>query len=138
VKYTKAQAIERERALTELRKLCPVGSTVYTVLRSVSRSGMSRQIGVVLITEDGTDLHPNYLVSTVTGIPTNRAGDGLRVGGCGMDMGFHLVYELSSVLYPAGFRCIGKARRCPSNDHSNRETRRTHPDGGYALRHRWL
>ena len=39
--------------------------------------------------------------------------DGYKVGGCGMDMGFHLVYTLSSLLY--------KKDR-----------------GGYELRHEWL
>jgi hypothetical protein len=37
-----------------------------------------------------------------------------------MDMGFHVVYNLSSALYRGGFGCIGdKPVRCPSNDHSN-------------------
>lgn len=65
---------------------------------------------------------------------------GLTVGGCGMDMGFHLVYNLSRVLFPSGFECIGKG--CPSNDHSNGdrnyEPHRHTGDGGYAIKHRWL
>jgi hypothetical protein len=48
-----------------------------------------------------------------------RMGDreGIIMGGCGMDMGFHLVYSLSSILYRNGYRCLGKG--CPSNDHAN-------------------
>jgi hypothetical protein len=41
--------------------------------------------------------------------------DGYKVGGCGMDMGFHLVYTLASVLFP--------------------EDRKT---GGYKLNHEWI
>jgi hypothetical protein len=46
---------------------------------------------------------------------------GITVGGGGMDMGFHLVYNLGRVLWPFGFKRAGK--RC---------------DGGYALRQEWL
>jgi hypothetical protein len=42
--------------------------------------------------------------------------DGYKVGGCGMDMGFHLVYTLSSLLF----------------DRENGK------DSGYKLRHEWL
>jgi hypothetical protein len=80
---------------------------------------------------------------------------GLGVGGCGMDMGFHLVYSLSRALFPTGFGCIGRVTNakgertawCNSNDHHNGDrdhTRHTtrrkhwHRDGGYALVHRWM
>lgn len=44
------------------------------------------------------------------------------MNGCGMDMGFHLVYSLSRVLFSpkqGGFECLGIGHYCPSNDHSN-------------------
>ena len=48
----------------------------------------------------------------------NRKAEAIRVGGCGMDMGFHVVYNLSRALYRDGrFVCMGED--CPSNDHSN-------------------
>lgn len=115
--YTKT---EKAEALAKLREWIKPGDTVYTILRNVSRSGMSREIGVVLLAngEDGRtiDLHPNYSVAVVLG---ERCGkrDGVIVGGAGMDMGFHLVYSLSSALFPNGYGCIGKG--CASNDHSN-------------------
>ncbi len=43
--------------------------------------------------------------------------EAIRVGGAGMDMGFHIVYSLSSALFRDGFGCIGE--RCRSNDHTN-------------------
>ena len=107
---------------------------------------MQREIGVVLMRENGVDLHPNYLVAQAIGAKLGKR-DGIIMGGCGMDMGFSLVYNLSSALFPDGFECIGKGddrgafSRCPSNDHTNGDrdySPHKHSDGGYALRHRWL
>lgn len=138
-------------ALAKLREWIKPGDTVYTVLDHVSASGMSRAIRVVLLDcADGrvTDLHPNWSVGKALGLRhwkrNGREQDALVVGGCGMDMGFHLVYSLGRVLYD-GFGCVG--RGCPSNDHSNGDRDYTphtigaphfHSDGGYALRQRWL
>lgn len=120
-----AKEAARADAQAKLREWLKPGDTVYTILRSVSRSGMSRTIGVVLLQPDnrgGTrplvDLHPNWLVSQAVGLRMSaKDRDGVVVGGCGMDMGFHLVYSLSASLFRDGFGCIGEG--CPSNDHSN-------------------
>lgn len=135
---TKAQKQERDEAIAKLREWIKPGDTVYTILRHVSRSGMQREIGVVLL-KDGTDLHPNYSVATAL---RERVGkrDGVIVGGCGMDMGFHLVYNLGRTLFPDGFECVGE-KHCHANDHSNGDRNykpHHHNDGGYALKHRWL
>ena len=133
----KVSKAEKEQALGSLRRWLKPGDTVYTILRHVSRSGMMREIGVVLLDKD-VDLHPNWAVSKVLGTPQGKS-DGLRIGGCGMDMGFHLVATLSRCLFPEGFECIGKG--CPSNDHSNGDrdyTPHHHNSGDYALRQRWL
>lgn len=112
---TKAQKAEQEEARERLRKMLRPGQTVYTVLRHVSRSGMMREIS--LHAAEGSE------VLWLTGLAARAMGErvgkleGIRTGGCGMDMGFHLVYNLSHVLFPQGFGCIGKG--CPSNDHSN-------------------
>lgn len=146
---------EREEARTQLLKWLKPGDTVYTVLRHVSRSGMQREIGVVLLTAteytdalqlvrqepDGSskeqildalmlaqqngrlgtqqvlDAHPNYSVSKLLGYRMGKR-DGLIVGGCGMDMGFEVVYNLSAALFGKGYACLGKGR-CPSNYHVN-------------------
>lgn len=133
---TKAQraADAKAEAIEHLRELCPPGSTILCVLGHASRSGMSRRINFY---SDGPD--PVYLSGLIEKLghykrPAN--GDGLRVDGCGMDMGFAVVYDTAQTLYPDGFDCIGD--RCPSNDHSNRENNAHHRSGGYAIRHRWL
>ena len=98
----------------------------------------------------------SWAVARLLGWSFDRRNDGVKVNGCGMDMGFHLVYSLSYVLFPQGVGCIGAG--CLSNDHSNGDRDYTphgngmtphlrevivgadhwHRDGGYALRQRWL
>lgn len=113
---TKAQKQERDEAIAKLREWIKPGDTVYTILRNVSRSGMQREIGIVLMKPDGVVLHPNWSVAKALGYRLGKR-DGVIVGGCGMDMGFEIVYNLSRVLFGAGFGCIGK--ECHSNDHFN-------------------
>ena len=142
---------EQDEAIAKLREWIKPGDTVYTVLDAVSRSGMSRQIRVVLLTtnEQGQcdTLHPNWAVGKALGLRhAKRNGyeqDALVIGGAGMDMGFHLVYELSYALYGKGYDCLGAKANCPSNAHQGPNRDKTygaqvrHTDG-YALRHRWL
>jgi hypothetical protein len=113
------------------------GDTLYTVLEHVSRSGMMREIKVYAISEKEPVWLTGYAAKALGETLGKR--DGIRMGGCGMDMGFSLVYNLSRTLYPSGFDCI-KPEKCPSNDHSNHGDRDNthHADGGYALSQRWL
>lgn len=137
---SKAQRIieEREDAINTLRGLYLPGMYVPCVLRHVSRSGMMRAISTFYVV-DGEISESSWLVARATQARIHQNYGGVIVGGAGMDMGFHLVYGLSRTLYPNGHECIeAPGVRCPSNDHSNRETRKWHPDGGYALRHRWV
>lgn len=163
-RQTKAAIAERDEAIAKLREWIKPGDTVYTILDHVSSSGMSRAIRVVLPYVAGKDLqtceasergpvnhkdlsvdfiHPNYAIGKALDLRhwkrNGREQDALVIGGCGMDMGYHLVYTLARVLYP-NFTCIGAG--CPSNDHSNGDRDYTvgkpHSDGGYSLRHRWL
>lgn len=61
---------------------------IYTVLNHVSSSGMTRYISayVPVIGDDGKPY--------ITCIARER-----RVGGCGMDMGFHLAYSMFMSVY---------------------------------------
>lgn len=130
--------IEREQAIKDLREMLKPGDTIFTIGRHVSSSGMTRHIGVV-VNKDGNMLHPNWMVAKAVDYRVNKRCDGLVIGGCGMDMGFHLVYTLGRVLFPNGFDCSGK--NCQSNDHSNGDRNyepHHHTDGGYAFRHTWL
>lgn len=106
VKATKA---EIEEAKEKLRKWLPRGSTVFCIVRKVAPSGMSRNISLVFFEHDAErgeirDYHPTYNAAKVLGWSLAKSGpDALQVAGCGMDMCFHTVYELSSVLYGDGY-----------------------------------
>jgi hypothetical protein len=136
--------MNRDDALAELRRLCPPGTTVYTILRHVSRSGMSRRISAIVRSAEGPLLNLDWFIERTGLYKSSSYGDGLVIGGCGMDMGFAMVYGLSRSLYPHGFECVGERRAgfyCPANDHTNGDRNyspHTHKDGGYALIHQWL
>lgn len=135
-----AKEKERQEAVRELREILKPGDTVYVSLKHVSRSGMSRVIMPFIIRNN----EPRYLgwtVAKATGRSYNRDREGVNVGGCGMDMGFELVYTLSRYLFPDGFDCIGAG--CGASCHSNGDRdftvgRHHDGDGGYALKHRWF
>ena len=109
---------EREQAREHILKLVEPGDTLYTVLNHVSRSGMYRCISVYCLVE-GEPYWLNGWADTLLEWGRDRKhADGLKCGGCGMDMGFHLVYSLATALWPNGFDCTG-TERCPANDHVN-------------------
>ena len=132
----------QKEAIQEFKKVVKAGDTVYTKLNHVSRSGMMRHITVMVIKKN----EPHYLdhlATKILGWPRVAwdKGEGIKVPGCGMDMGFHLVYSLSSAVWPNGVKCPG--RGCHSNDHVNHPLGGygksiKHNDGGYALKQKWL
>lgn len=153
---TKAQKQEQAEAIERLRGWLKPGMTLYCTLRSVSRSGMTRCIALHWFEarEDGRE--PDMMRATTNaakalGWRYDGKRDGIIVNGCGMDMGVHLVYELSHLLFGQGWTCPGK--RCGSSDHHTRymgndqyEKGKPYRKGlkhnggtaGYALAHRWV
>jgi hypothetical protein len=114
---TKAKQTERDQAIAELRGIIKPGDTVRTILRHASASGMSRIIDLVIV-EAGDVRSISWLAARAMGDKmVNDKHYGIRVAGCGMDMGFHLVYNLSRTLFRDSFACIGAD--CPANDHVN-------------------
>lgn len=107
------QTTQRNEAIVTLRELLPKGTTVYTILRSASASGMTRRISVAIGRPDGSIRNLDFLAARALGWSLSNKG-GLVIKGAGMDMGFHLVYSLSASLYGYEDR------------------------GDYALRHEWL
>lgn len=141
----------QEEARQQLRDLVKPGDVIQTILRHVSRSGMSRSISPVIEADDAS-----WLVARAIDERVDQNHGGIKMQGAGMDMGFELVYRLGYALYPE-YRCTGKdgygQDRCPSPDHVNAQRdpqtgERTgppaKPDGktmhkdGYALQQRWL
>ena len=81
----------------------PKGSTVWLVIRQVSRSGMYRHISCHSI-QNNEVRWLSFHVANVLGWTYKTKTNSVGVGGCGMDMGFHLVYTLSSILYKDGYK----------------------------------
>jgi len=81
--------------LEELSQL-PKETRVYTILRHVSSSGMSRIIDMFYI-KNGSPVRIHFGTGMVFTKRENKSDDkaGFKVSGCGMDMGFHLVNSLS-------------------------------------------
>jgi hypothetical protein len=109
--------LSKERLLEEYLKDT---NTVYTVRRGASSSGLTQYISLMV---PGLDHAGKPDLFNITWHASNVLGDKLhdrdghrviKVQGGGMDLGFHLVYSLSSVLYAGQDRA------------------------GYVLNHRWL
>ena len=118
-KQEKAQKVRG--AIEQLQTMLQPGDTLKTVLKQVSRSGMYRHIAVIW-----KDENISYLVAKALEDKLHDDGS-IGVSGCGMDMGFDIVYQLGSVLWPNG----------TPTPHG---TRNGEPDsdGGYALKQAWL
>ena len=152
---SKATKEEKARAIEQLRAILNPGDTVYCILRHRSASGMSRVIEFIAIKDNAPRRLSGY-ISTALSMPYNRKHDGVTVSGCGMDMGFYVVYNLGRVLWPEGFGVKpepinGKAPRPRGRDRAaqmvalgwrfyGRNGDRTgwDGDGGYALKSEWL
>ena len=141
MRATKKDLQESREFLTNLLK---PGDCIYTNLVHRSRSGMYRVIDLYVI-RDNEPLRITWSAAMLLeGYDTRH--EGARASGCGMDMGYHLVHNLSQSIFPNGFTCLGDTReaggiRCPASDHSNGDhdyTPHLHKYGGYALTHRWL
>lgn len=122
-------------SLRSLRKSLKPGDTVYTVLRHRSRSGMFRRIDLYKLHKG----EPQYLSGHAARVLGYRMSDkagqeGIPVGGCGMDMGFHLVYNLSRALFGPDYY-TGRPRK---GTKAARVAEAAKTDAGYALNHRWL
>jgi hypothetical protein len=126
--------VEKQEAITHLRKLCPPGSTIHTVMRHVSRSGMYRMIDAYVI-KGGDALRISWSAALATGFRYDRKHEGIGVGGCGMDVGFEVVYALSYALH--GMKPKGDGAEA-ENAGRPFPPRRGHYRAGYSLNHRWM
>lgn len=78
------------------------GDTIYTVLLNVSPTGMSRSIMTVIWTEKGVR-NISRLVARALEMKWHPDKNCINISGCGMDMGFSIVYDMGSVLFGDGY-----------------------------------
>ena len=81
------------------------GQTIYTILRSVNSSGTSRNISL-LVSNEGSIEDITYYAAQALGerLVESNGYRAIRQQGGGRDMGFNLVYNLSSVLFAGADR----------------------------------
>lgn len=98
---TKAQkAIARDHAGHHLSGIVEEGATVYAIIDSVARSGMSRTMRLFVI----RDNEPIFITREVATVLNNPMKNGsMRVSGGGMDMVFATVYELGQAMFDDGY-----------------------------------
>jgi hypothetical protein len=106
------QQIKKE-AIDILKSIIKKDDVLYTQLNHISQSGMMRHISIKYIKDNKPMDITGYIAEANDWKEAkNRFGgyNGIKVGGCGMDMGFHVIYNISKTLF---------------ND-------------GYAIKHQWL
>jgi hypothetical protein len=113
---------EQQEACDYLRELFADDSKpeIRTVLRHVTASGMSRDISLFYV-KNNELINITYYAGLALGwrLVERNGSRAIRVGGAGMDMGFHLVYTLARTIYKSTESNYGA-------------------DVGYWLEHRWL
>lgn len=127
VSQKEGKLARQEQAKKHLRTMLKPGMTVSTILNHCSSSGMSRSISAVIANKKGEIIKLDYWIAQAKGEHIDEKHGGLKMSGCGMDMGFALVYSLGQMLWPNGTKKPhGTRNGAPDSD------------GGYALRHTWL
>jgi hypothetical protein len=127
----KITAQDREEARGYLLEILKPGDTVYTICTHIASSGMMRVLDLVvpMVDENGKPWirRISWLACKAARLSWSEKHEGIRMNGCGMDMGFHAVYCLGQALWPDG----------TPEPHG---TRNGEPDscGGYALKQSWL
>jgi len=132
--------MEKEECIKRLKQMFKKADyKAYTILRHVSASGMSRRISIIVIS-DNKPVVVDWYIEQLGLYKRHPNKEGLKVRDCGMDMGFSVVYNLSRVLYPKGFKIRAKDTNRnaingikPTDEGYNWDT-----DGGYRLSQEWL
>lgn len=115
-----------EQCAAKLREMLKPGQTVYTILRHVSSSGMSRRISLAIVDSEGKLRNIDFWAANAMDDKIHKDG-GIVISGCGMDMGFALVYNLGRTLWPNG-----------TPEPYGRRNGEPDSAGGYALKHSWI
>jgi|TARA_S200002703_G_scaffold56765_1_gene49501 hypothetical protein len=93
---------EEERIISHLEEMFPKGSTAFTEVTKVSKSGMSRHIKIMRPYNDEVE-NLSWYVAKLLGWTYKDNTRSIFVRGCGMDMGFHVIYTLAQALYGDGY-----------------------------------
>lgn len=88
---------DKKELLERLKKLLKVGNNKIIVsIKSVSKSGMSRVATFrVIDKKSGNMYNLDYLISEL--LEYKLTNDGIKIGGCGMDVIFGTLYNLNGL-----------------------------------------
>lgn len=128
---TTKEQTPKEIAFSRLKKYLKPGSTIYHTVKHVAKSGMSRQISFYIV-RDGKIESINWELSHILDYKRNPSNGALKIGGTGMDMGFHVVYSAGRKLFPNGFK-LAEGQYGRNGDKSGFDK-----DGGYAFQSEWI
>mgnify|MGYP005829282505 FL=1 len=108
--------MNQKEAITKLKELLKPNDTVYCILTKLSNSGCYRHInfykfynGITLKGYKTNNKVTNkywlsFLISSALKLSFKEKTNSVGIGGGGMDMGFHIVYELSHLLFNDGYK----------------------------------
>ena len=92
---------KKMKQVERLRELLEGVDRVYWILRHVSRSGMYWVISLCIVKNNEILLIDHLAAPLLEGYDEKHGG--LKAHGCGMNMGFHLIYNLSQRVFGNGY-----------------------------------
>lgn len=97
---TKNKAVREaiEYAVDQLKTYLQPGMTVYTILQSVSRSGMQRKVSVYIMI-DNKPIRITHLVATACGYRYDGKSGAVVLNGAGYDAATEIAHALSHRIY---------------------------------------
>jgi hypothetical protein len=101
--------MNQKEAIIKLKELLKPNDTVYCILTKLSNSGCYRHINFYKFYSGKSNLVTNkywlsFLISIALKLSFKEKTNSVGIGGGGMDMGFHIVYELSHLLFKDGYK----------------------------------
>lgn len=132
MKITTIVPTDKETAIKDLKALLNASGTkkrtIYCKVKHISRSGMYRLMDFYVSSKDGIQCI-NWYIEKLGTYKRKKNDYSIAVSGCGMDMGFAVVYDIGQTLYPNGDEKTITGR----NGSKTPET-----SGGYLLKHEWI
>jgi len=107
----------KQEALEYLREICPPGTKVFTHVTHVTRSGNSRSIDFLIVSE-GDIVRITHYVADAFGDNIDTKHGGVKNEARSQNIGFAMVMDLAFLLH--GFQDIGDLQ------------------AGYTLKHIWI
>ena len=95
----KSTDLEKMESVDALKRLLNPDSTVYAILRSKSKNGMSRTFDLIVFDEHGNDFHLSRRIAALLDLTFDQNKEGLKVRGVGTNVGLHVVSEVGRLVF---------------------------------------